>query len=202
MVSIPESKNTSGSSETSGEITISPKAVSSPTIELNGTSFEFTGEAITPTVVSVKDGETVIPETEYTVSYSNNVNVGTNATVTITDNEGGNYTVNGSTTFEITNPKPVPETYTITATAGEGGSITPSGAVAVNEGADQAFTITPSEGYEIADVQVDGSSVTVTDSSYTFTNVQENHSISVTFQKIGGDMPYLFVKSSVALNLS
>ena len=82
-------------------ITVNPKEVSNPSIELSGTSFEFTGEAITPTVVSVKDGETVIPETEYTVSYSNNVNVGTNATVTITDKEGGNYTVSGSTTFQI-----------------------------------------------------------------------------------------------------
>ena len=81
-------------------VAISPKTVSSPTITLSGTSFEYTGEAITPTVV-VKDGSTTIPAEEYTVSYSNNKNVGT-ATVTITDKKGGNYTVSGSTTFEIT----------------------------------------------------------------------------------------------------
>ena len=81
-------------------VAISPKTVSSPTITLSGTSFEYTGEAITPTVV-VKDGSTTIPAEEYTVSYKNNTEAGT-ATVTITDNEGGNYTVSGSTTFEIT----------------------------------------------------------------------------------------------------
>lgn len=94
-----------GELTTTQPVTVNPKVVSNPSIELSGTSFEFTGEAITPTVVSVKDGETVIPETEYTVSYSNNVNVGTNATVTITDKEGGNYTVSGSTTFQITKVK-------------------------------------------------------------------------------------------------
>ena len=158
----------SGEATNKPSYTISPKEVSSPTIELNGYSFEYTGSEIEPTVVSVKDGETVIPAGEYTVSYSNNVYVGTNATVTITDKEGGNYTVSGFTTFEIT--KTEPETYTITATAGEGGSITPSGAVAVNEGESQTFTITPSEGYEIADVLVDGSSVLeqLINNSYTF----------------------------------
>ena len=94
-----------GELTTTQPITVNPKVVSNPSIELSGTSFEFTGEAITPTVVSVKDGETVIPETEYTVSYSNNVNVGTSATVTITDKVGGNYTVSGSTTFQITKVK-------------------------------------------------------------------------------------------------
>ena len=49
--------------------------------------------------------------------------------------------------------------YTITATAGEGGSITPNGDVSVKEGASQTFAITANNGYEIADVLVDGSSV-------------------------------------------
>ena len=35
------------------------------------------------------------------------------------------------------------KTFTITASAGPGGSITPSGAVSVNCGTDQTFTITP-----------------------------------------------------------
>ncbi len=50
--------------------------------------------------VTVKDGSTTIPASEYTVGYSNNKNVGT-ATVTITDKAGGNYTVSGTTTFVI-----------------------------------------------------------------------------------------------------
>ena len=50
--------------------------------------------------VTVKDGETPIDEDEYEVTYTNNKNVGT-ATVTITDKEGGDYIVYGSTTFTI-----------------------------------------------------------------------------------------------------
>src|SRR5437899_11733534 len=43
-------------------------------------------------------------------------------------------------------------THTITATAGANGSISPSGAVSVNHGASQTFTITPAAGYHVADV--------------------------------------------------
>ena len=93
-----------GGKTTTQAITVNPKAVNNPTITLSDYSFEFTGEAITPTVVSVMDGETEIPASEYTVSYSGNTNVG-EATVTITDKAGGNYTVSGSTTFEITKVK-------------------------------------------------------------------------------------------------
>ncbi len=73
--------------------------------------------------------------------------------------------------------------YTITATAGPGGSISPSGAVSVEYGADQTFTITPSTGYAVADVKVDGvSQGPIT--SYTFPNVTANHTIEVTFSKV------------------
>ena len=93
-----------GGKTTTQQITVSPKEVTNPTMELEGgSSFEVTGSEIRPTV-TVKDGDTVIPPEEYTVSYSNNINVGT-ATVTITDNVDGNYTVSGSTTFEITKAK-------------------------------------------------------------------------------------------------
>jgi len=73
-----------------------------------------------------------------------------------------------------------PISYTITATAGSNGSISPSGAVAVSVGANQAFTITPNSGYNVADVLVDGVSQGAI-TSYTFTNVTANHTISATF---------------------
>lgn len=82
-----------------GILTINPKGVSSPTIILSKSSYIYDGTAKEPTV-TVMDDETVIPASEYTISYSNNTNVGT-ATVTITDKEGGNYIVSGSTTFTI-----------------------------------------------------------------------------------------------------
>jgi hypothetical protein len=47
-------------------------------------------------------------------------------------------------------------TYTITATPGANGTITPSGAVTVEHGAAQSFTITPDEGYHIVEIRVDG----------------------------------------------
>lgn len=78
-----------------------------------------------------------------------------------------------------------PTGFTITATAGANGSISPSGAVSVEAGGSQTFTITASEGYEIADVLVDGVSVGA-ESSYTFSDVQANHTIEATFAY---DMP-------------
>jgi len=71
-------------------------------------------------------------------------------------------------------------TYTITATAGTGGAIAPLGAVVVNEGDSQAFNITPNAGYVISDVLVDGTSVGAV-SSYTFTNVADDHTIHAAF---------------------
>jgi len=70
-------------------------------------------------------------------------------------------------------------TYTITASAGSHGSISPPGDVTVNQGSDKLFTITPDAGYQIADVLVDGSSVGAV-SSYTFTNITQDHTIYAT----------------------
>lgn len=74
-----------------------------------------------------------------------------------------------------------PTTYTITASAGQGGSIAPNGTVSVAKGESKQFTITPSEGYEIADVKVDGVSKGAK-TAYEFTNVIENHTIAASFK--------------------
>lgn len=84
---------------TPGTFEITAKTVDEPTIRLSETFFFYDGTAKEPKV-TVEVGETTIPETEYTVSYSDNTEAGT-ATVTITDNEGGNYTVSGTVTFVI-----------------------------------------------------------------------------------------------------
>lgn len=76
----------------SGALTVTPKTVSTPAIKLERTSYGYTGKEIKP-AVSVYDGNTLIPATEYTVSYTNNVNAGT-AYVTVTDNNAnGNYNI-------------------------------------------------------------------------------------------------------------
>ena len=69
---------------------------------------------------------------------------------------------------------------TITASGGAGGAISPSGEVPVNSGADQSFTITPEDGYQIDDVVVDGKSVGAV-ASHIFTNVTAEHTIDASF---------------------
>jgi len=68
----------------------------------------------------------------------------------------------------------------ITASAGAGGTISPSGEVSVSAGSNQTFQFFPDSGYRVSDVIVDGSSVG-RNTSYTFTNVSSNHTITVTF---------------------
>ncbi|HYX26938.1 MAG TPA: Calx-beta domain-containing protein, partial [Pyrinomonadaceae bacterium] len=72
------------------------------------------------------------------------------------------------------------DTYMISASTGSHGSINPLGAVSVNCGSDQSFSISADSGYQIQDVLVDGVSQGAIP-SYTFTNVQANHTISASF---------------------
>ena len=89
-----------GAVTASVEYSIAPKELADPTVEIASGSV-YDGNAKTPNV-TVKDGENTIAPSEYAVSYDNNVNAGENtATVTITDNANGNYTVSGSAKFSI-----------------------------------------------------------------------------------------------------
>lgn len=101
----------------------------------------------------------------------------------IVSNDAGFVTSRSATlTVEDDTTPPSETTHIITATAGENGSISPSGSVEVKEGADQTFTITADEGYEIENLKVDGSEVSAA-SSYTFNNVTEAHRIEATFKQ-------------------
>ena len=84
-------------------------------------------------------------------------------------------------TFTVTQEGNSTTTYTITASAGTGGTISPAGTVTVSRNASRSFTITPSTGYSIDRVIVDGSSVGAV-STYTFSNVTANHTISASFK--------------------
>ena len=80
--------------------------------------------------------------------------------------------------------------YTITASAGTGGSISPSAGINVQSGANQTFTVTPNSGYQIANVTVDGVSKGAI-SSYTFSSVSANHTITASFTPIASILyPY------------
>ena len=94
---------------------ITPKTVT-PTIEVEPCT--YTGDALEP-AVTLKDGDAVIPAGEYTAAYSNNTNAGVGQ-VTITNNDGGNYVIQGSTQdFTITKATaPAAETGSLTITNG------------------------------------------------------------------------------------
>jgi hypothetical protein len=82
------------------------------------------------------------------------------------------------------------KTYTIKATAGDNGGIAPSGDIIIEHGEDITFTITPDPDYLIEKLIIDGSEI---DSSGTFTfqNVQRNHSIQAVFLIQIPDIPQL-----------
>jgi hypothetical protein len=71
-------------------------------------------------------------------------------------------------------------THTIAASAGAHGKISPTGNVTINNGANQTFSITPDQGYQVLDVAVDNTSVGAI-SSYTFNNVSRDHTIIANF---------------------
>ncbi|MGZ3579486.1 MAG: InlB B-repeat-containing protein, partial [Syntrophales bacterium] len=76
-------------------------------------------------------------------------------------------------------------TFTITASAGSGGTISPSGSVQIACGGAQAFTITPSNGYQVNSILVDGTNMGAL-TPYTFSNVTANHTISASFALSSG----------------
>ena len=93
-----------------GTLTVKPASSTDQAVALEQTTYEYTGEPIKPKVI-ITIGGVEIDETEYDVVYSNNTNVG-EATVTITNREGGNYVIEiASTTFTIT-----PATLTVSGT--------------------------------------------------------------------------------------
>jgi hypothetical protein len=73
----------------------------------------------------------------------------------------------------------------IMATAKGCGTITPAGIIRLGFGVSQTFIFTPSAGCKIVDVKVDGESVptSITSGRYTFTNLQQSHTIHVEFER-------------------
>lgn len=107
------------------------------------------------------------------VNWTENGNqVSTNANYTFTVNGNRNLVANFAQS-----------TYTIQASAGANGIITPSGTINVAQGANQSFSMIPNTGYEVQNVYIDGNSVGAL-TSYTFTNVNANHQIYVTFIQV------------------
>ena len=96
------------------------------------------------------------------------------------------YTGKGGSTLSMDNVQLYAEErdnyVSVTATAGEGGTITPAGQTLVKKGTSKTFDIAPAQGYEIVNVNVDGTDLGPI-SYYTFQRVGVDHTISATFQK-------------------
>lgn len=73
--------------------------------------------------------------------------------------------------------------YTITASATPGGIISPAGETRIPEGSGILYTVTPGSGYTISAVYADGQPVGAV-SSYRFTDVRKNHTISADFAEL------------------
>ncbi|MCX6344165.1 MAG: metallophosphoesterase [Armatimonadetes bacterium] len=164
--------------------TISATFAASPTYTI--TASAGAGGTITPSgAVVVNQGSnksfTIAASPGYNITdvVVDSVSQGAIASYTFT-NVTANHTI--SATFAVS------PTHTITATAGTGGTITPSGAVVVNHGSNQAFAIAAGSGYTIANVVVDSVSQGAI-ASYTFSNVIIDHTISATFNSTSGPTP-------------
>jgi parallel beta-helix repeat protein len=71
-------------------------------------------------------------------------------------------------------------TYTISSTSETGGTISPIGSITIAEGDSQTFTINPDGCHIVDQVLVDGQPMGSID-TYTFPDIQQDHTISVSF---------------------
>lgn len=120
-------------------------------VTLEKNSYEYTGSAIEPKVTSVKYGDaTLTAGTDYTVSYTNNVNIG-EATVTVTGT--GSYQGTATATFQITKAQQTVSVEDVTKTYS-------ADTFALNATAKTTVTYAVKEGSEGV-VSVSGNTVTM-----------------------------------------
>lgn len=81
-------------------VKVTPRDLKDAILQIDGSIFEFTGKGIEPDVTVYCDFVPLEKDKDYTVAYSDNRNVGKNATITVTGK--GNYKGTASITFEIT----------------------------------------------------------------------------------------------------
>ena len=101
-VSLKDSANYEWVDGTTGNLTLNWKiiqaTITDASVTLPQATYRVTGTEITPEPTVVVNGRTLIKDTDYTVSYTDNTNIGT-ATVTVTGKN--NYKGTGKATFEI-----------------------------------------------------------------------------------------------------
>ena len=89
-----------------GEFTIQPKSIAGVTIEgIEANGYEFTGSEIKPAITVKDDDKTLTADTDYTVIYTGNTNVGT-ATLTVTGKGNYDSATTKQAAFKITKTQP------------------------------------------------------------------------------------------------
>ncbi|RII27087.1 MAG: hypothetical protein CXR31_07480 [Geobacter sp.] len=145
-------------------------------------------------------------------TYSQSVNAGNVTSYTISNlAEGATYyfavtdydAAGNESAYSNEVSKTFSATYSLTATAGTGGTISPVGSITTStatngtyiiksvtapQGTNVSFTVTANQGYQLSNVTVDGISAGKI-SSYTFNNINSNHSITATFTTTAGTTP-------------
>ncbi len=137
-----------------------------------GCTFSWTRAAVTGVSNAASSGSGSINE---------NLHNTTKKPVTVTYE--CSFTQSGCETRSVQIKVTVLPTYTITAMAKVNGAISPAGVTVVPQGYSQEFKFIPSNGYELDSIWVDNAlAVAQNDSSYTFTNVEKNYTITVSFK--------------------
>lgn len=117
-------------------------------------------------------------------AYDDNVPAGSIAR----QSPAGGSMVEPGTVISVTiSAGPEKKTFAVTVTCGSGGSVSPNGKVEVKEGGSASFTITPNDGYEVKQLVIDGLEVLPL-KSYTFMNIDSDHTLYVTFQETNGSL--------------
>ena len=73
--------------------------------------------------------------------------------------------------------------YTIQLTAGDYGSISPSGTIIKEKGENLLVELIPNKNYQINRLTLDGKALASSITSYTFENIQDDHQLTVSFEK-------------------
>ncbi len=81
-------------------VTVTPATITSDDVTLDSAALTYDGKAKTLSVTVTRGSTVLVPETDYTVSYSENVNAGTD-TASVTVKGCGNYTGEVTKTFSI-----------------------------------------------------------------------------------------------------
>ena len=124
------------------------------TVTLKSSSYQYMGSPITQAITVKHNNKTLVENTDYTVTYKNNINVGT-ATITITGK--GNYVGSIQKTFEIVRRKinvPVIEDKVYNGqeySLSNGTGYTISGSVKGTDVATKTITVVPTSNYMWSD---------------------------------------------------